>query len=610
MPFGQIDTADLKMTSCDFEKDANAEVLFDKGIVRFESGLSMKRHIRIKIFNDFGGKNANIRFIYHNDFLEGTGIGSLEAETINLEGNKIVITPLDKTQIYTEKINKNFSALIFTFPNVKAGSIIEYKFKCYPQQQWFFQNSLPTRYSELEINTHNVYDALGAYSIAGLQFQLRVSQPLAVDTKDEKNGRQIMALANIHSLPDETYMTARRNNLQRLEFLGHKLMSSWGNISNELISKKGFGSKLDDSLVGESAILKKTEALKNDDERIAFIFDTVRNLMKWNKETFFIANEEIKSAWRKKTGNSASINLIVYHLLDAIGIKVYPMVVCTRDYGRINPENPDIFSLNNTVVYIPVDSTKFYILDASSKFNLFNTIPYNILDSYGLSINLSDGKYSMVPISNKLPVVQSIFLNAEIKPDGKITGNAEITSESYNKIGALKKYYTDGEEKYVDSLHKMYNTVKILSFKMDNMKVDTLPLSQKISFNIDLTASDSGYIYFNTNLFTFLEDNPFKSEQRFSDIDLGFMNNYSIQGIYKIPAEYKVDALPKNMSIVMPDQSIVFKRTIAQDSGTIYVRYFINHKRTVYFMEEYQDIRGFYKKMHELLNEQIVLKKL
>lgn len=36
-PYGVIDTADLTMKQCDFEKDANAEVLFDKGKETFET---------------------------------------------------------------------------------------------------------------------------------------------------------------------------------------------------------------------------------------------------------------------------------------------------------------------------------------------------------------------------------------------------------------------------------------------------------------------------------------------------------------------------------------------------------------------------------------------
>ncbi len=279
-PFGQVDTADLRMTSCKFEPDANAEILFDNGVTDFGEGLSLEHHIRIKIFNDFGKKYANIRFVYNHNVLQGKAISGLEAETINLVDNKIVITPLDKSQIYTEKINKQFSAMVFTFPNVKAGSIIEYKFNGYPQQVWFFQSNLPTRYSQIQIETHKLN------FLSALNATVHARQPFAVNTIDKKNNKQTMAFADVHSLPDEPYMTARRNNLQRIEFSRISLFNSWFNISSELLKYKGFGSKLDDHLTGEEAIFKKTNALKSDDERIAFIFDSIKNAMKWDKNTF------------------------------------------------------------------------------------------------------------------------------------------------------------------------------------------------------------------------------------------------------------------------------------------------------------------------------------
>jgi hypothetical protein len=200
-------------------------------------------------------------------------------------------------------------------------------------------------------------------------------------------------------------------------------------------------------------------------------------------------------------------------------------------------------------------------------------------------------------------------LNAEISADGKMSGSAEITSDAYNKIATEQKFKAAGEQKYVDSLPKGDNNIKITSFKMENINVDTLPLVQKIGYNITLSGSDENYIYFNPNLFSFLKENPFKSENRYSDIDMGYRDNFSISGIFKVPAGFKVDALPKPVTIVMPDGSILFKRTIAEDSGTITVRYVVNHKKTVYFTDDYQDLRGFYKKMYELLNEQVILKK-
>src|ERR1700744_6565217 len=46
-PYGKVDMDDLQMTPCDFEKNANAEVLFD--IARMTDQGDMERHVRIKI---------------------------------------------------------------------------------------------------------------------------------------------------------------------------------------------------------------------------------------------------------------------------------------------------------------------------------------------------------------------------------------------------------------------------------------------------------------------------------------------------------------------------------------------------------------------------------
>src|ERR1700749_1940717 len=66
--FGKIDVADLEMKQCDFEKDANAMVLFDKGDAYFDDNFNivMERHKRIKIFNDNGKGEANIRIEYYS----------------------------------------------------------------------------------------------------------------------------------------------------------------------------------------------------------------------------------------------------------------------------------------------------------------------------------------------------------------------------------------------------------------------------------------------------------------------------------------------------------------------------------------------------------------
>jgi len=140
--------------------------------------------------------------------------------------------------------------------------------------------------------------------------------------------------------------------------------------------------------------------------------------------------------------------------------------------------------------------------------------------------------------------------------------------------------------------------------------VDSLPLTQNIAFNLDLAGSDENYIYLNPNLFTPLKTNPFLSESRLTDIYFGYLRNYSINSVYKLPAGYKVDALPKSVNMIMPDKSISFKRIVAEQDGSVLVHFIINYTRTAFNASEYPGIHDFYKKMYEMLNEQIVLKKI
>jgi hypothetical protein len=248
-------------------------------------------------------------------------------------------------------------------------------------------------------------------------------------------------------------------------------------------------------------------------------------------------------------------------------------------------------------------------LDATGKYNVYNETPSELLNSSGLYIDKKNDLYDIVYLQNSEPVRQVVLINAEIKPGGKMDGSAQISSMSYNRAHSVSRYKTDGEQKYIDYLKDGDNNLKISSIKFDNMEIDTLPLTQNIDFHLDLAGSDENYIYFNPNLFTSLHSNPFLSESRHTDIDFEYLKVYTISGIYKMPAGYKVDALPKSVSMSMPDKGIVFKRIVAEQDGSIVIRYTIDFKKVLYFKDDYADFHDFFKKMQEMLDEQIVLKK-
>ena len=610
--YGFVDTAELKMTSCDFEIDAHAMVLFDRAVLVLTfPAIIMERQKRIKIFNDDAKDEANIKIELSRKF-GAQRVLDLEAETITLNNGKIEYTKLDPKLVYEEHIDQSKDEVAFSMPNVKAGSVIEYRYMLEREfssnfPTWEFQSNLPNRYSQLDV----FINPMLSFSVFS-----RKNQPYV---QDAPNGfGHVWALANISSTKDEPFMRSGADELQQLTFKISQVKyngkvdsvnSSWAELGKEIAADKDIYKPFDQGLHDEDALVKQAKALATQDQKIAFLFNTVKNLMKWDEQKEWLSDKGIKSAWKKKSGNWGEINMILLRLLRESGVNAYPLLVSTRDNGKIVPTFVNYDQINKLVTYVPVDSVKNYVLDASDKYNLYNEIPFDLLNSYGLYLNKEKADYRLIFLKKNEPVKEAVFIDAEIRPDGTMKGTAQISSVSYVKSSSLELYKKLDDEKYKRFLTDGDNNIKITSLKMENADVDSLPLIQTVDFSLDLPGTDEKYIYFNPNLFTSLHENPFVSKERFSDIDLGYPVLYSINGRYKIPAGYTVDAMPKSMNLVLADRSISFRRLIGEQDGYIVVNYTISYKKSFYPVGSYNDIYAYFKKMTDILNEQIVLKK-
>ncbi|WP_207428370.1 DUF3857 domain-containing protein [Pedobacter sp. SYSU D00535] len=616
--FGKVDVADLELKECPFEKDANAMVLFDQGDLYFDHQFDvvLAHHKRIKIFNQKAKDEGNIRI----EFYSFEKIIDVSAQTINYEGGKPVITKVDKKQIFTEVVDKSRSALVFSFPNVQDGSILEFKYKRSNGgyiPTWFFQSDIPSRYSELKT-------AIPEMLVFRPHF--RVKYPFAKNKKSSETrtgyslDTHLYAMKDVPSLPTEPFMTSRFDNL---ESVIHQLVmikpiggfvksfnDTWKKVAEELLEDEDFGLQLKKKISDEEVLISKAKLLKTDDEKIKYLFNEVKNNMKQNGLDRYYTINGTNKAWEKKVGTATEINLILYRLLKQSGVpNTYPMLVSTRDNGKVNIAFPSLYQFDRTVVYIPVDSLKSYVLDASEKYNSYNIYPENFLNSYGFYVDRETKSGETVSLTSSVASRKSVFLTAEIKPEGKLAGKAQVACFGYNKLHELETFKKDGEEKLKERFTTSNNGLKIKALQLEGADVDSVQLSETLDFDLELTGSDGTYIYFNPNLFTNVTKNPFLSENRVTTIDFGYNNRVSLVGSFKIPAGFKAEGLPPNINFVMPDKSIVFQRVVAEAEGQISVRYSIDFKKSVYTTDEYPMLRQFYKQMLEMLNEQVVLKK-
>ncbi len=140
-----------------YEKDttANAFVLAEFGDVSVKnenSSIFLRSNVykKIKILNNDGKDHATVQVYLYNGKQSKEKVNHLKAVTHNLGEPDQNLNP---KRVYTKTINDHWSELTFTFPNVKAGSVLEYTYNLdskffFTFQGWTFQSDIPKIYSE------------------------------------------------------------------------------------------------------------------------------------------------------------------------------------------------------------------------------------------------------------------------------------------------------------------------------------------------------------------------------------------------------------------------------------------------------------------------------
>jgi hypothetical protein len=627
--YGKIDKADLLLKECEFDKDAEAYTLLNYGDVHYsiiggDFGIITDRRTRIKILKEKGLDEANIkiRFYSKSDY---ENIKNISGTTYNLDNSgNVVTTKLEKSSVYIKKINNKISEVSFTMPDVKVGSVIEYKYTDEKKSigsldDWYFQDDIPTRISMYRILIPSVF----RFVTQVLTYQNVEQNDKVVNDAilyhgsviSEKSEEKTYILRNIIALPDEPFMRAEKDYLQRVVSQLQRIIypsgeieevrSTWAKLTKDLLDDEDFGLQLKKNLPHTRSLDDSLKNVIGDYNKMILIHNYVRNNMNWNGGESIYSFEGIKSAWDKKSGNNAELNFILINLLRDAGIKACPLLVSTKDNGTVNTIYPFLGQFNNTMTCVFIGDNK-YFLNAADKYNPAYLIPYDVLDNEGFIVDDLYGGW--VTLSNKKDNwknVVSVF--AEITPDALMQGKATIYSYGYSKNPRVKEWRED-KSSFDDYFTKEFTGMKVEDVEVKNDDIDTLPLQQKFSFSLPVNASGE-YQYFTLNLFQGLEKNPFIADDRKTDIDFNYPRSYSLVGKVIIPSGYEFDDLPKNIKMIMPDSSITLQRLLQVENNDINFRITLDFSKSIYAANTYAAFQDFYKKLFNTLNEQIVIKK-
>ena len=624
--FGNITNADLTSKECSFEKDAPAYYIVNYAKTEFNLfsngyyNLVTTRRIRIKIVNEKGFEFASI-LIPHLGNRHTSKISGIEAFIYTLDANGAVVkTKVDKDDIFKTTISKkdDLNAVKFTFPGLKPGCIIEYRYEhlernTYDLAPWFFQNKIPVAISYCEINFPNFAEF--HYRLIG---QLPVDEnnykDLPIDSTPKKI-RKVFLMKDIPSFRVEPLMSSVVDNLERIEFalnpdpgFGARTQNSidvkWKNENSVLNTSLIFGMQYNIPIPGTEKLVDSVRQLLNKKDRINAVYQYVRNQVKWDKHQTLYPYD-INEVWSSKTGNSAEINMIILNLLKKTGIECYPILISTRENGKTDPQFVQMSQFNGLDV-IAIDSSEYYILDGSSKNQSCFIPPLNVLNR-DVFLSAKD-ECLWMHITEKRPLIKdSVYITAALDKQGNISGESVTTSFNYSRDLRLSAQ-KDADKNTNDLLSDDAPELKMDSSWIINKENSNLPLATHTKFHFLLNNSNNFY-FLSAFLFNSIRKNPFIDSTRSTSVDFMCNQQYTQVVNISLPPEIVLENIPKSTTIRMIDTSMVFSRKVIQLGSVLHIENEFTISKSTYPPNEYTAVWRFFKKVYALLTENVILNK-
>jgi len=615
--FGKIEKPEIELKECDFDKNAGAVVLFDVGkfTTNFNGGSlfsEMEHHVRIKILSDKGLGHADVSIPYIS-YKSEESVRGITAQTYNTdEAGNTVISKVEKDLIYTKKIDAHYSQEVFTFPNVKAGSIIEYKYSIRGTwlPDWKFQWSIPVIISRYILNYPVELDVVSEH-FGNYQ----------VSTENSTKGTSVVNTFTAKNLPgfrDEPFITVDDDYMQRLHStivavtvggMRKSFLPTWPEVIKGLMAHEDFGIQLKRNIPRTADLEIALKPLTSDYDKMITIHSYVRRNMEYNGYASIWAQDGVKAAWKDKKGTSGEINLILINLLKDAGLNAHAVLVSTRQNGRVSTSLPGVEQFDKVLALVRINK-KTFVLDGTEKFTCSRLIPLDVMYTEGLVIEKMDsGEWGWEVLWNESNKYNNVTIfQASLTDKGMVEGEASITSFDYSRVERMP-LLKQGKDQFVKHYFEQVNPeFKIQDVVIRNEDTDSLPLVQELKFSHPVSESGN-YRYFSANIFSGLEKNPFISEERFSDVFFGANQTYSIVGNFVIPKGYVFEEMPKNMRMIMPDTSISMTRLTSVKANTLSTRIVLEFRKPMFTPDEYPYFMEFYKKLFAVLNEQYVIRK-
>jgi hypothetical protein len=634
--FGSVSMADLATKSYSIDSTADAIVLFERSESYFgyddRIGIFIESivHVRKRILKSsaFSQGVVNLRYYQSGGMDNSENISAVKAATYNLKNGGIVKNEVVNKDIFTEKITDKVYQKKINFQNLIEGSLIEYTYtrrtpfglKDKPST-WTFQGENPTLHSEcvVTIPSHFYYQIIfGGYLPLAENTQEKVGVSMGRTELDGVGLKYKFVVVNAPAFKDEPYISSDKDFLSKVEFELSEVSlpnqntriytTSWADLNRTLLNSDNFGGR-----ISKTNYLKEVvKNFKNENDQEVLlnkVYNFMLNRFEVDGSNYNVFVSDLKPIFENKKGNANQINMIFIALLTELGFDVKPVILSTRDNGKINQQYALLDRFNYTIAQVVLGEKK-YLIDLSDKFMPIGMIPSKCLNGTARVISKDGGSFIELTATEKYK--KYVESNLNIDPDKNlIYGSISNSGGGYFSHELNKNYILKGEAENKSQILKNWESYELSKFNFENFNSPGKFPKISFDFKIEDSGVNSDMIYFTPLLEERYDQNPFKALTREYPIDLNYPQEITHRTVINVPKDFEIESVPKMTNIGLNDKTIVFNFSCGfnQETNQITVISRISLKNTIYFAPQYLEIKELFNKIVEKHAEQIVLKR-
>lgn len=632
--FGKPTNEEMAMSVYAPDTSAAAVVLYESRDVRYDYlGRDFKLFTdvkcRIKVLKDEGKDWANHSLTYikkSNSDGQREILTKLKACSYNLENGKVVKTKMDNSMVSEEKIDGSRLLTKFTVPQVKVGSVIEYEYTLvsdyyFSIEEWKAQRSIPVACAKYELSIpeyfHFNVNATGPYQMENSRKSANSTLMFSGGSAPATLTEYTFVCRNLPALKDEGYVynpavygqkvTAELMSVQLPRQQFHSYTTTWQQADERLMENDWFGGCLNKRVLSDELAAAGVANLPSVEEKVRAVVKLISSRVRWNGK-ISLDGESASKALKDGTATNATINFMLIDMLCDVGVKAFPVVICTRDQGFIPFTNASIDALSTAIVGYE-DGEKNHYLDASMLQDGYIDVLPSVMLVDRAHVVRKDGTGGWLNLQKDLVSGTRQSVIATLDENGQLTCTNSSKFTGWSAANLRKKFReaTDSATFVQDKASS--HSIEYTDYKLEHHRGFMPEVSEIISCTQQCGASD-GRIYLNPQVIPLLSESPFVAETRTSPIDFPVCESQVLTATVTLPENYTVEELPKPVNIISPDQALRFTMRTVLQGRQLLTRCTYKLSRLFFSAEEYPDVKAMFAEIAKYCTQMVVVKKM